>query len=338
MSDPPPPPTMPPGRRPRGALRASTQLVIFGASIGAFVWVFNLAFSESNRERLAQISEPDPALLGALIAFTAASIVVNGLIFRALVRPIGSVRATDLVAVNAVATFLAILPFKIGLLTRVLIHNKRDGIRLPDIMRWFVANAAITIAVLLPIWGVSWWRGRADAVWWVGVLAGPALCVAAGVLLCRAAERIRLLGVLSLGSHVILRDGRAALGAFALRIADVAFMALRFLAAASLAGVEVEAGQAAFLGVSFFLVSVIAPSGAQAFQVAGTVGIGALLGMDAESSALVGLVVVAAEVGTAAVMALAGFWLLRLDRLILDWRRTPRRTPGGSPTPGAGSP
>lgn len=300
-------------------LRIALQLVGFGVSVGLLVWVVMLVLSEENQERLGELAQPSGWLIGALVLTTVGSIIVNAMIFLVLSRPLRRLSAPALVAVNSIATFLSILPFKLGLAVRVVIHHRRDRMPFREIVPWLASVAAVTLAVLLPLAGVSVWRGAADGLWWAGSAVGVGACCAAGVWLSGMAERARVLAMASLGSYVILRRWRVVAAAAALRLVDVGLLAARFGIASRVAGFEMGADQAVLLASVYFMIGVMAPTGATGFQLGGAVALAALQQIDAATMGLIALIVTCTEIGTSAVMGgigALGLWrggLFRCD-------------------------
>ncbi len=291
------------------------QIVAFALSVALIVWAVRLALGKGDPEQLKLLASPPLVPLLVLLGATVASIAVNGLIFTALVRPIRKLHAGELIAVNAIATFLSVLPFKIGLLARVMIHTKRDKLPLRDIVSWFASVAAVTLAVLLPLGAVTLWRQKPDALWVIsGILLVPASCVVV-VQAARFAHRNNRLRPLALGADRILSCRTPVAAAGVLRAVDIALYAVRFAAAAEIVRVSLDADSAVVLGSTYFLVSVLAPTGATGFQLGGTITIAALEALPPEKAALLALAVAISEIGVAFVMALLGAAALRLDRL-----------------------
>ena len=54
--------------------------------------------------------------------------------------------AIEIIAVNSLCTFLAVLPFKISVLARAAIHHKRDGVTFRQIVAWFAGITVMGLA------------------------------------------------------------------------------------------------------------------------------------------------------------------------------------------------
>ena len=291
------------------------QIVAFALSIALVVWAVRIALDKGSPEQFDRLASPAIGPLALLLAATAASIAVNGLIFWVLVKPIKKLSPGELIAVNAIGTFLVVLPFKLSLLSRVAIHTKRDNIALKDLVSWFCALGAVSLAVLIPLAGVSLWRQQPDAIWALsGFILVPAACVFV-IEVNRFLQRSDRFRPIGLGAERILTQRALVAKAGVLRAIDVALLAARFAAAAHIAGIELDAGSAVVLGSTFFLISLLSPTGSTGFQLGGAIAIGAWESMPQEEAALLTLAVAISEFVVAFVMAGIGAAILRLDKL-----------------------
>ena len=328
--------------RPRSRARAAVQVVGFALSIGALGWAIRAALSPSNREQLARLLDATPIQILTMVALAAASVGVNGLIFWALIRPIKRLRATDVISVNAIATLLAYLPFKLSLIVRVAIHHKRDSIPVLTIGAWIGAVGLTMLAVLGPMTLVSLWRKDVDALWWGSMLVSVSLCALTAILVSRSLEgsrgidrlaRLPLVGRAAAtdwyrrshdGFEMVAHTPTSVL-ACALRMVDVALFAGRFVGAAWILGLPIGWSDALLLGSGYFLIGVFSPFGALGTREAGTIGIAAILGVsqaatNADSGAVPIEVAVVFITGVEAVVNIgcAGFGVawLRADRMV----------------------
>ena len=273
-----------PVRVTRSPVRLAVQVVGFLAGIGLLGWCVKDALSEDNRAQLERLLDAPAGSIGALVGLTVATLLLNGLGFWTALAPVRRLRVTEVVAVNALATFLNYLPFKIGAITRIAVHNRRDGVPLLMIGAWLVALLAALVIGVGPLVLVSLWCPRVDATW-VGASLGLALvlfivCVVVSRLFMgeRGLTRLHALvdplriGLLSR----FLRSERfqelhagftmtSHLGWFGLtvllRLLDVGVQAARFWLAADLLGSPIGFDQAILVSVAFFLIGVMSPSG-----------------------------------------------------------------------------
>lgn len=303
----------------RSVARIIAQSLAFLVGVGLLWWCARQALAEENRAQIERLSEASVLDVGLLAVLCLATVGINGLIFWATIRPVHRLSWAGVQATNALATFLNYLPFKLSVLARVLIHNRRDGVPVLTIGAWFGAVAVVMLAVYLPLIGVSLWRGSIDAAW---VLAGGAgLVVGLGAVwgasrvlagqgmrarLVRAATRAmprlgpRLAGSPALGRVLAGLDMLASPGALAgvaaLRLADIGVQALRFVVAAGVLGVAMSAQDALLVASTYFLIGVASPAGQLGTREAGTRWLAGLLGLaGGEDLAVVMLLVSAIE-------------------------------------------
>lgn len=285
-------------------------------SLSLLGWAISLAISERNQASWEAMRNADWRTVLLLLGLSVSSLALNGLMFWVVLRPLRRLHPIEVVGVNAIATFLSILPFKVGLAMRVLIHHRRDGVRFRFIVAWMAAMGALALAALLPPLAASLWRRDLDLLWWITALGGVLLCNIAGVAIGRASARIPWLARLSFGSHQIVRDSKTVTMHLVLRLTDIAILAGRFTAAAAIVGVILPADQAILVATTYFLLSVLAPAGTLGFREAGVAAIGLAQGLDEGALALVALTVSMAEICSAGALALPSAIALRVDRLL----------------------
>ena len=311
-------------KRELSALQVVVQ--VFGGLIGVglLVWALSVVFSEENREQLDRALNAPLHLTLSLVGLSALSVVLNGLMFWAVARPIRRLHPLSVIGVNAIATFLSVLPAKLGLAIRGLVHNRRDGMPLRDVIAWLAAMSALGIAALVPVGAVSKWRLEVDVVWFALALGGVALTHALGVALGKLAARGAfkgLLATMSLGSYrSVQHPGPVACHA-ALRAADRAVLAIRFLIAASVLQMVLPLEQAVLLGAMYFFFGVLAPAGTLGAREAAVAEIGVALGLDRAAVYTAVLFVAAIELATSFVMALVASIWIRPDRIIRAQRK-----------------
>lgn len=302
--------------------RLVMQLLGVLLALGLFGWAISLALSEANRARLEELKNPDPATVAALLGLSMLAIGISGLLFWVVARPERRMPLASVSATNAIATGLALIPLKMGMIARVLIHHRRDGVAFKDLVGWIAAIAALSIVSLGPIAAASAWRREIDTLWWIvgvgGALAGHGI----GIMLGRAAESRPWLARLSLGAWRFVRHLSGVCPHALLRLADLALLGVRFWLAASLAGVSMSVGEAALFGVVYVAFVVGSPFGRIGFAEMGVAGTAAAIGHDWESLALVALTVTTAEAISSIALALIACVYLRPDRLMAPRRRS----------------
>jgi hypothetical protein len=268
-----------------------------------------------------------------LLALTAASVTLNGLIFWTTARPIRHLRAIDVIGVNSIATFLSILPFKLGFLSRAIIHRRRDGMRIVDLASWFISVSVLGVAVFVPLGAISLWRGELDLVWWITTSLSIGGVLVTAVVLGRLSEDRPWLARMSLGSWRVVKHPWTVLASTVLRLMDVAALGGRFLVAGAIIGLPISFTQAGMHGTVFYLVSVLSPAGVLGFRETASERLG-LAADAAEQFALAALLVTFTEILVSGAMAIAGAIYLRVDKLLLP----ERLDPDADPTPNENGP
>lgn len=330
----------PSSRSRRRTLRLAVQVLGFLIGLGVLGWCAAEALSGKNAAQLDRLGDASPGQIAALIALSGGSLLLNGLIFWALLLPVRRLRVADTLATNALATFLNYLPFKLSAISRVVIHNRRDRVPLLIIGAWFVGIGVTVLTSLGPLLAVSLWRERIDAVWLGTAALGVLAAFGATVLVARtlAGERglarlHRLIDPLApaqlqrwLRSDLFVRL-HAGLGilaspagvgaATALRLADTGVQAARFVVAADVVGHELPYSQALLAAAAYFLVGILSPVGMLGLREGAATGLaGALAFTSGESFAVITLLVSATESIVNLAGAAIGLAWLRPDRLL----------------------
>lgn len=321
-------------KRELSALQVVVQ--VFGGLIGVglLVWALWVVFSEENREQLDRALHAPLHLTLALVGLSALSVVLNGLMFWAVARPIRRLHPLSVIGVNAIATFLSVLPAKLGLAIRGLVHNRRDGMPLRDVIAWLAAMSALGIAALVPIGAVSKWRLDVDLVWFALALGGVALTHAVAVGLGRLAARGTFKGtlaVMSLGSYRIVQHPGPVASHAVLRVVDLGVLAIRFLIAASVLQMVLPLEQAVLLGAMYFFFGVLAPAGTLGAREAAVAEIGVALGLDRAPVYTAVLFIAAIELATSFVLALIASIWIRPDRILRAQRKAATPKAAASP-------
>ncbi len=324
-----------------GLWKLVVQGVGFLLGIGLLVWCVRSAFAdEQHRRELARLLEAPPLSVAGMLGLSAATILLDGLMFRSVLSPVYVVSRWRIMGVSGVCSALGYLPFKMSLVFRVVYHSRRDGLPILTIGAWVAATGVLLLCSLLPPLGVLVVRPVLDSVWW-GLTVGGSLGSAvlahllarwllarqeAGTLTALAdATRLRAVGRFARSDGFarlmtgvrMLADPGACAGGFGFRVAIVACQAARFMLAGSVLGIAVDPAQALLVGASYNLIQAISPGGVGGFREAGASGVLAVLkGPDI-------LAVVLAVSATEAVMnltlGLIGGFGLRVDRLL--WTR-----------------
>lgn len=341
----------PPPRRLAGSLaRAVAQIGGFLLGLSLLGWVIAKALSAENREQLQRLADASALDVALLLLVSAVSVLTNGTVFWVAVRPVKRLWWRDVQAVNAVASTLAYLPFKLSLLFRFLVHNRRDGIPVLTIGAWMGCVVASMALALVPALGASVWRTGIDRWWWFGAIGGMVVCTGITIAIAcvvrgdrswgrierfvrgtsgagrgwpgRLVVRLSVLDRAHEGVRMLASPGTVG-AAVGLRSFDLGLQATRFLLAARIAGQALPPDQALLAAAAYFIIGVIAPTGQMGFSEIG------LVALNGDQFAVVVLIVRAAEMIVAIPASLAGAAWLRVDKLL----RLTRRPLPSSPQP-----
>jgi len=286
------------------------------SAVGLLAWALSLAMSDKNRASLDALRQADAWRVALLFGLSAVSVGLSGLLFWVVAQPERRVPLSSTSAANAIAMGLGLVPLKMGMIARVLIHHRRDGVPFRDIVGWVAAIAALSIVSLAPLAGAGIWRRDLDALWWLvgvgGMIAGHAI----GIGLGRAAESRPVLQRLSLGSWRFVRHPGGVVPHGLIRGCDLGLLGVRFWLAATMSGLALSMGDAMLFGVVYITLVVGSPFGRLGFAEMAVAGIAAALGYEYERLALVAVTVTAAEAVTSISLACAAFVYIRPDRLM----------------------
>lgn len=325
--------TLPPAR-PRGK-RLVVQVVGILLSVALLAWCVSIAFGPQNRERLMQLRQAPVGTVVTLFALSAASLLLTGASFWLTLWPARRLPLARVEAVNAVASFLGYLPFKLSLISRVVLHHRRDGLPLLTAGAWLVAQAVLALGVILPLAAAGIWRGRIDGVYAVaallllGISYGAIVTIArwqsgpAGLSrLQRWGGRLGFVGRLLRSPNFakvhagfdMLAHPASVAAAMSVRALDIGAQAGRFVVAAQALNVPLSWDAALLSASTFFLLGVLSPAGAVGSREGGTTGLAALLslpGAPAETIAVVSVLVSASEIIVYTLAALCATLVLR---------------------------
>jgi hypothetical protein len=349
------PKNAPAGRR--HALKLAVQAVGLAAGVASLWWCVSLALKPENREQIGRLLHAPAHLLLAMFTLSLATVVINGLIFWIMLTPVRRLGVLDTVALNGVCQMVSYLPLKLGAVTRVLVHNRRDKVPLAMIGAWFAAILVpMALAYLPPIAALmvlpridGRWFGAIAAIAVVGVVAivGFARLFRGTTGLDRLARVLGAVPVLPLGRVLrtklwgnlhagfdMLASPWAVGGSVLLRFADMTVHTTRFVVAAAILGKALPLEQALPISVVYFLVGVVSPSGQAGLREGAATGLaGVLLAKtgatreSAEAFAPVALLVSATEAVVFLTTGVLGLLWLRPDRLIRAFREASAPAP-----------
>ncbi len=279
----------------RSILMTLIQIIGFAGSLAVLVWAVRVALRDENREQLTKLSQATPAELMVLMSLAAISVAFNGLLFWVVMNPVHKLRPTDVIATNAISTLLAYLPFKLSIVSRFVIHNRRDKIPILTIGAWIVAVTFLMLAVFGPIAAVSLWQQEINTLWWIVSGIGILGSTIVGSLIARQLEgeigtrRVaKLLGEKITSTqnysrvHIgfeMLANTSAALAGNLFRVLDILTFALRFYVAARVLDLPISGSDSLLLGATYFLIGMASPVGMLGTREAGTIAIASMVGI-----------------------------------------------------------
>lgn len=316
-------------------LRTLVQVIGAGVGLALLVWAGRLALAPENQPALEQLRASPAHLVLALVGLTVVAIAIDGAIFWLTMRPLRrhSGRAcaplSEVIAVNAVATFLNPLPFKLGMVARGALHVRCHGVGVKELVSWLAGFGGLTVVAMGALAVASIVRPTLDGAW-MGIAGGLVVLGCAGMLVAGAlARRFPALQKLSLGAWPIAADPVAVVGSVLLRLSHVLLYALRFIVVAKMMGQGLSMLTGVQLGLSYLLVQSTAPTGTLGVAEAVTAKVGQAVGMELEKVALMVLVTTAAQTLVAAVLSLIALAWLR------PWRPRPAvAAPSAAAQPG----
>jgi len=324
----------------RRSLKLWLQVAGFLAGLALLGWCARLALAPERTEQLERLAEAGGGDVGALVALSALSVVVNGLAFWCGLAPVRKLPVMEMISTNAIATFLSYMPFKAGLIARIAIHNRRHRVSLLMMGAWFAAVTLVLGAALGPILLVSLLMPSGDVLWQVSVVVAIALAAGAVVVVSRLFEgergtrrvlwlanlvrlpyRDRLFASkfyaeLHTGFSMLAHGPWVVLGA-GLRLVDMVALGLRLAIVSELVGIDLTLAQAVTIAVVQFVLGAVSPSGQLGVREMGGAGLAQLMAIAATAEfATVALSVTAVEAVVNLAAASVGVAWLRPDRLL----------------------
>ena len=328
----------PPARK-RSTVRNAIQLLGFGVGIGLLIWCVREVLSEDNRAALERLRDASAWEILLMLSVAASSIVLNAVIFWATIRPLHKIRVTDMIATNALCTFLSYLPFKISVIARWLIHGRRDGVPALTIGTWFLVVVGLMAVTIVPL-GLAFVRPSTIgwSLCWVVILCSVAashwFAMAAARWLRgeRGLRRLRAMRVPSpVLEHDLFRyfhdgaamagDGHATWISAACRVLDIGGFTLRIGVAASILGVNLTVEDTMLIGLAYFVAGVVSPFGSVGAREGAALGLALGAGVvaaETQQAALITAILLVTVTDAMTSFIGAGFGLawLRADRLL----------------------
>ena len=118
------------------------------------------------------LSNANPGMLILLVALGLLSTVLDGIVFWGILLPYRKLSFMQVQAVNMSASFLNLMPVRVGTVFRVVYHAQVDGVPLIPIFGWFAAITVTTIASLGTIAVATLLTPALSLQWFLFIFAG----------------------------------------------------------------------------------------------------------------------------------------------------------------------
>lgn len=329
-----------PTRPKLSAMRVVVQVSGFLIGLALLGWCVKQAFSPQNREQLAALKDAPAHLIALLCLANALVLFCSGLSFWIALRPLRRLNFWDMQATNAIATFLSYVPFKMGMMFRIIVHNRRDRVPVALIGAWFGAVSIIMAITILPLFLASLAAREINGKW-IAIAASTggagflAVCVFAwyfhgtrGMAIMRGiAERLggwarRLVRTAFVrtahGGLDILASPPRVAALVVVRLVDMGSQAARFYLAGMIVGTPIAFDACVLLASMHFVVGVMSPAGTVGTREAAIVAAATMLGLEnARAMAGVALLVLASEAVVNSVLAGASVLRLGVHRMFV---------------------
>ncbi len=324
-----------------GALKIAVQIVGFLIGLALLGWCIRQAFSPENQKQLTALRDAPVHLIAMLFGASAMVLLCSGLSFYWSLRPLRRLNFWDLQATNVIATLLGYVPFKAGMLFRILVHNRRDRVPVALIGAWFGAVSIVMLLTIGPLFAASMAAREINAKWLAialstGFFGFCCVCVLAwyfhgtrGMAILRAlADRLggawgrrlvrtKFVRTAHGGLDILASPLRVAL-LVGVRLVDMASQALRFYLAGMIVGTPIALDTCVLLASMHFVVGVISPAGMVGTREAAIVGTATMLGLaNAPAMAGVALLVLASEAVVNSVLSVASVMRLGVHRMFV---------------------
>ena len=324
-----------------GVLRSIVQIGGFLVGLALLGWCIRQAFSPENQKQLAALRHAPPHLIAALFGVGIMILLCSGLSFYVSIRPLRRLNFWDLQATNVIATLLGYVPFKAGMVFRILVHNRRDLVPVALMGAWFGAVSIIMAATLGPLFAASMLAREINQKWFaiafsLGALAFVCVWVLSwyfhgtrGMAILRSiAEKLggkwarklvrtRFVRTAHGGLDILASAPRVLLLMF-IRLVDLSSQTLRFYLAAMIVGTPLSLDTCLLFASTHFVVGVVSPAGMVGTREAAIVGFAAALGLsNPEAIAGVALLVLASEAVVNSVLSVAGVLRLGVHRMFV---------------------
>ncbi|MAI72060.1 MAG: hypothetical protein CMM01_14255 [Rhodopirellula sp.] len=231
-------------------LRLALQLLGFVVGLALVIWCIRGAL-EGGEAGWEKFKEADPGLIAAMVGCSLASVIANGAIFFATIRPVHREGFMTLQGVNLVSSLLNYAPIRLGVMSRYFYHVRVDGFSILFVTGWIIVVGITVLAVMGAAVGATFLQPRPGISWALLFLAPlVALIVALPVL-----ARLPLVRRFTRGGEAMLTNRAWITTAFGLRAFDLGMWAVRLGIAASILGIDLPTGDVLLLAITALVVS-----------------------------------------------------------------------------------
>ena len=234
---------------PRG-VRLVLQLLGFVVGLALVAWCIRGAL-EGGEAGWEKFKEADPGLIAAMIGCSLASVIANGAIFFATIRPVHREGFMVLQGVNLVSSLLNYAPIRLGVMSRYFYHVRVDRFSILFVTGWIVVVGIAVVAVMGAAVGATFLQPQPGMAWALMFLA-PLIGL---ILALPILARLPLVRRFTRGGEAMLTNRGWIATAFSLRAFDLGMWAIRLGIAASILGIDLPTGDVLLLAITALVVS-----------------------------------------------------------------------------------
>ena len=197
------------------------------------------------------LSNANPGMLILLVALGLLSTVLDGIVFWGILLPYRKLSFMQVQAVNMSASFLNLMPVRVGTVFRVVYHAQVDGVPLIPIFGWFAAITVTTIASLGTIAVATLLTPALSLQWFLFIFAGY---LVSGLIIW-GITHIPIIKRIGGGAEKMFGDPRALCVGLIGRFVVLASVCGRLAVAGVIIGLELSVQDIILLSVAMILVS-----------------------------------------------------------------------------------
>lgn len=197
------------------------------------------------------LSNAEPGLLLLLVALGLLSTVLDGMVFWGVLLPYRKLGFLHVQAVNLSASFLNLMPVRVGTVFRVVYHAQVDGVPLIPIIGWFAAISITTVASLGSMVVATLLVPPLSLQWFLLVLGGFLVC---GIVIW-AITHIPIVKRIGGGAERMFGDPRALFIGMVGRSLVLGSVCGRLAVAGMIIGLELDAQDIILLSIAMIMVS-----------------------------------------------------------------------------------